>query len=387
MPNMEGHRPKEFYERFAEALRVRLYPNSTLHLKQLAAGIARSEHTISRWWHGESRPLAEDIDRLATYFAKHGDQNFLAAVFDEPKIAVEDVSDARLIQFFRKLMRDAANGALASESTPDYNLWFDGDGSMAPAPLGHAKYVAAVLGMPLSGNLVRYAVGVLGWIAVTIRANGRITVSHDGRRIAPLAAERVCEWLRANGGGASEIERAIHMEGQWIEARHDTAELAAFALEKIALIVRTPRRRWQVTQLPLDDAKKYPLLRDLLRIHRETPSEIIHAAANKGAFTVSGVFSVDAEDVTSHHVATQFQDLEPHMIEGKNVLSRPDTDYAVMVWARVLKAKREGAILHELAGSVNNYYVHYVSLALAEPGSHGRVLTSTVVLDAERIAA
>ncbi len=387
MPNMEGHRPREFRERFAEALRVRLHPNSTLHLKQLAAGISRSEHTISRWWHGESRPLAEDIDRLAAYFAKRGDHGFLAAVYNEPKIAADDVSDARLIQFFRKLMNDAANSATAGERTPDCNLWFNSDGGMATAPEGHENYVAAALGMPLSGNLIRYAIGVLGWIAVTLRADGQMAISHDGRRIAPLAAVRVCEWLHAYGDKASGVERSVHMDGRWIEAYHDTADLAAFALEKIAVIVRAPRRRWQVTQLPLGDVRKYPLLADLLRVHNETPDRVIHAAANKGAFTVSGVFSVDAEDVTTHHVATQFHDLEPHLIEGKNVLSRPDTDYAVMVWARILKAKKEGAILHELAGSVNNYFVHYVSLALAEPGNHGRVLTSSVILDAERIAA
>ncbi len=383
---MEDLGVKGFYERFAEALRLRLYPNTTLHLKQLAAGIGRSEHTISRWWHGESRPLAEDIDRMASFFSKRGDHGFLAAVFDESKAQPDNISDARLIEFFRKLMTDAAKNAAASEGTNDHNLWFCGDATITPAPLGHAKYAAIVLGMPMSGDLVRYAVSVLGWIAVTVRSDDLVVIRHDGRRVAPVAAERVCEWLKSRDERTSLVRRMIHMEGRWIDAYHDTAELAAAAMARIAFIVRAPRRRWNVTQLPLTEVKD-PLLSELLGIYRRTPDKVIHAAADLGAFTVSGVFSVAGDEVTSHHVPTEFFDLDPWLIEGKNVLSRADTDYAMMVRARIVKAKSEGATFHELSGSVNNYNVHYRSLALAEPGLHGRILTSTVVIKAERIAA
>jgi transcriptional regulator with XRE-family HTH domain len=382
---MEDLGGKGFHQRFAEALRLRLYPNTTVHVKQLAAGIGRSEHTISRWWHGESRPLAEDIDRMAGFFAKRGDHSFVAAVFDEPK-APDNISDARLIEFFRKLMTDAAKGAAASQVASDHNLWFCNDGTITPAPLGHAKYAAIVLGMPMSGDLVRYAVSVLGWIAVTIRSDDVVVVQHDGRRVAPVAAERVCEWLKSRDERASLVRRMILMEGRWIDAYHDTLELAAAAMARIAFIVRAPRRRWNVTRLPLTEVKD-PLLSQLLCVYRRTPDKVIHAAADLGAFTVSGVFSVAGDEVTSHHVPTEFSDLDPWLIEGKNVLSRADTDYAMMVRARIVKAKSEGATFHELSGSVNNFNVHYRSLALAEPGPHGRVLTSTVVIKAERIAA
>jgi transcriptional regulator with XRE-family HTH domain len=383
MPNMEVRSAWGFHERFAEALRVRLYPNSTIHLKQLGAAIGRSEHTISRWWHGESRPLAEDIDRMAQFFAKRGDTGFLSAIFGDAARTAETVSDEALIAFFRRLMDSATNKDLPQ----DRDLWFNADGTLSAAPLGHAKYAGSVLGMPMSGDLVRYAISILGWIAVTVQADNVVVIRHDGRRIAPLAAERACEWLRSRRERTARIKRAVHMEGRWIDAFHDTAELAVVALERIAFIVRIPRRRWKVTRLPLDDVKQYPLLSNLLLVHGHAPDKIVHAAADSGAFTVSGVFSVDGEDVISHHVATEFHDLEPRLIEGKNVLSRPDTDYAVMVWTRILKAKQDGATFYEMSGSVNNYYVHYRSLAMAEPGPHGRVLTSTVVLGTERIAA
>jgi transcriptional regulator with XRE-family HTH domain len=384
MPNLENYRSKGFQRRFAEALRVRLYPNSTLRLKQLAAGINRSEHSISRWWHGESRPLAEDIDRMAVFFAKQGDRNFLADVFGEAKSKPETVSNERMIEFFRKLMADAAEGVAAKDGTHGSELWCDADGNLALAPLGHAKYVASVLGMPMSGDLVRYAASVLGWIAVTIQPDDAVAIHHDGRRIAPLAAERACEWLKSKRDTTPLVKRIIQVEGRWIDAYHDTPELAAVALAKIACIVRTPRRQWKVTQLSLDKVE-HPRLRRLLRIHHEAPDKIIHAAADMGAFTVSGVFSVDGEDVVSHHVPTEFHDLDPRLIEGKNVLSRADTDYALMIRARLINAKSEGATYHDLSGSVNNFNVHYRSLALAEPGLHGRVLSSTVVLDMQPV--
>ena len=43
---MEDLGIRGFHERFAEALRLRLYPNTTVHLKQLAAGIGRSAGEI-----------------------------------------------------------------------------------------------------------------------------------------------------------------------------------------------------------------------------------------------------------------------------------------------------------------------------------------------------
>ncbi len=379
---MEGHRPKEFYERFAAALRVRLHPNTTLHLKQLAPGISRSEHTISRWWHGESRPLAEDIDRLAAFFAKRGDQGFLAAVYNESNLAVEEVSDARLIQFFRKLMADAVAGEIETEK----HFWFDADGAMAPAPLGHARFAASVLGMPMSGDLVRYAISMQGWIAVTVSRASAIMIRHDGRRIAPLAAERLCEWLHAACAQAAAVRRQVHIDKEWVDAEHDSPELAAAAIERIAFIVRAPRKRWSVAELPLD-AVSHPSLKNLLAVYRRAPDKIIHAAAEMGAFTMSGVFRVNGEEVISQHVATGFPDLDPIRNEGHNVLSRPDTDYAVMVWARMIKTKRQGASFHDLSGSVNNYNVRYLNLALSEPGPMGRVLSSSVLLNLDPIAA
>jgi hypothetical protein len=58
-----------------------------------------------------------------------------------------------------------------------------------------------------------------------------------------------------------------------------------------------------------------------------------------------------------------------------------------MLQARVLRTRREGPTYHDLSGTIEDKYVRYLNLALPEPGPMGRVLTSTVILELERIAA
>jgi hypothetical protein len=75
------------------------------------------------------------------------------------------------------------------------------------------------------------------------------------------------------------------------------------------------------------------------------------------------------------------------MVEGLNVLARPDTEYALMLQARVLKARRDGPIYNELCGTIDAFNVRYLNLALPEAGPNGRVVTSSVVLERDLIAA
>ncbi|MDE2230327.1 MAG: hypothetical protein KGL11_14965, partial [Alphaproteobacteria bacterium] len=72
---------------------------------------------------------------------------------------------------------------------------------------------------------------------------------------------------------------------------------------------------------------------------------------------------------------------------GMNVLARADTDYATMVHARILRTRREGPNYNELVGTIDDRHVRYLNLALPEPGPQGRVLTSTVMLELERVDA
>jgi transcriptional regulator with XRE-family HTH domain len=371
----------DFHERFVEALRGRLYPNSKLHLKQLASAIGRSESSVTRWWRGEARILAEDLERIARYFAGRGDAAFLSAIFPEPLFgkAVE-TNRNELVRLLRSLVSalPADDEAIPHETS----LWVTGDGVIVAAPLGHTEFLVRVLHLTVeTGNLVRYATGILGWIAVTVGADGIVTVHHDGHRVAPLAAECLCEWLTLRRAVTPAVLRSIKTDGNWVEARYDSVDLAVEALQRVAFIVRKPRRSWIVDRLPLDSIKD-DRLQLLLRIHREAPDQVIQTAATIGAFSDSNIFSVDGENVTALFCAPRYL-ISKQAVEGRNIMSISDTDYAMMVRSRLLKTMHEGPVYCELAGTLDNEYLHYLNLAIPEPGAHGKVITSTVVLEHE----
>lgn len=375
----------DFESRFREALRRRLYPQAPLHLKQIARAIGRSENTVARWWRGETRILADDFYRLAEFIVGRGDRKFLQEIFFDllPSDAPSDDLAALVLTLVR--------GALATSNREggtdrDVHHWFVADGEMAAAPTGHADYVRGVLRLPgTAGDLPAYAMRTLGWIAITERADGVLVIRHDGRRVAPLAAERICEWLEDHAEHIAHVRRSVRMEGHWIEAYHHGAHAAATAIAKVAFIVHVPRRPWIVKPLPLDritDAR----LKSLLQVHQREPDKLVRAAAAMGAFTTSSLFGVRDQDVVSLHVGTDLG-FDPSTVEGLNVLSRPDTEYAIMLQARILRAQREGPIYSELSGTIDTFNVRYLSLTLPEPGANGRVLTSSVVLEREQLAA
>jgi hypothetical protein len=252
---------------------------------------------------------------------------------------------------------------------------------MVPAPQGHASYAARVLRLPPTGpaDPVEAALRLRGWIAVAIRPNDAVVVRHDGRKIAVRAVERVCDWLVENVDPTALVTRAIHVDGGWVESEPEPPASVIAAIEQAALIFARPRRPWIIKRLSIDTVED-ARLQELLRISRREPDKIIHAAAMIGALTTSSVVRVVGDNVIVHYVATAF-DASHRATEGRNVLARPDTDYALMIRSRMLLTSREGPTYHELSGTVDNKYVRYLNLALPEAAPGNRVLTSSVLLE------
>lgn len=75
--------PKSSFEqRFAEALRRRLYPRTRLRLKTLSRDTGYSEDTITRWTQAKHRVFAGAVEDMATYFAtRFDDYGLLNEVF------------------------------------------------------------------------------------------------------------------------------------------------------------------------------------------------------------------------------------------------------------------------------------------------------------------
>lgn len=372
-----------FSARLRDALSRRLYPNTSLHLKEIAGAIGRSPNTVTRWWRGETHATGEDLFRIAQFFRRRGDDDFLQEVFsDLPLAKLTDVNfESRASAALRTADGERHRGGGGSDRTS----WVTADGGLPVAPAGHSEYIRRTLEMPRNGgDLVAYATRVLGWIAVTERSDGIVIVRHDGRRVAGLAAERVCQWLNDHADRISSVRRVIHLDDRWIEASHSDMQSAIDAIIKTAFIARITRQRWQLRRLPLPsiaDAR----LKKLLKAYYQSPENIVHAAAAMGAFTTSSLFRIKGEEVTSHHVATGFG-FNSRTIEGVNVLSRADTDYGLMLQARILGTRQDGPNYHELTGTIDDYRVRYLNLSLSEPGAEGRVLTSSVVLEKSRIA-
>ena len=370
----------DFQARLQEALRRRLYPNAPLHLKEIARAIGRSENSVARWWRGETGISGGDLYEIAQFLGRQGDTKFLHDIFGDLIAGETPVrgEEQKILALLRSVIAEREGHHL-----PQLHFWFTADGLMQPAPAGHSDYVRRELRSPArAGDLAIYAMRVLGWIAVTERADGAVAIRHDGRRVAPLAAERICDWLDYRTDRAPQIARSINMDGSWIEAQHANAQSAAAAIAKVAFISRIERRPWIVNPMPLD-AVTHPRLLALLKAYHEAPGQIVHAAAAMGAFTTSNLFGISGDDVTSHHVATSFA-FDPRTVVGVNVLSRPDTEYALMVRARILRTQRDGLNYNELIGTIEDHHVRYLNLAIPEPGPEGRVLTSSVLLE-ERV--
>ncbi len=63
--------------RLSTALVARLYPNSTLHIKQIPVADPES---LQRWARGEGAPSAENLSALVRFFWSAGDRAFLHEV-------------------------------------------------------------------------------------------------------------------------------------------------------------------------------------------------------------------------------------------------------------------------------------------------------------------
>ena len=71
-----------FEQRFADALRRRLYPRTRLRLKTLSRDTGYSEDTITRWTQAKHRVFAGAVEDMATYFAERfGDYALMHEIF------------------------------------------------------------------------------------------------------------------------------------------------------------------------------------------------------------------------------------------------------------------------------------------------------------------
>lgn len=191
-----------------EAIARRLLPNSELTMKALAKASGYSEATIRRARNGETEHIdAEMLFALSEVFARRGDHDFLVEIFGIT-IAAPRIEGG------------------------DLCYWVTEDGTVNPAPFGHARFVrdALRLGPDDVFDAVTYGVRAMGWIEVTIRANGGLTLRRHLVTAAPEAGRRTAAWLADQGRAFAEIV-ILSLQGEkWSRRHYDTIRAAAQAL-------------------------------------------------------------------------------------------------------------------------------------------------------------
>ncbi|MBN9530450.1 MAG: helix-turn-helix transcriptional regulator [Alphaproteobacteria bacterium] len=190
------------------AIARRLMPNSELTMRALAKASGYSEATIRRARNGETGHIdAEMLFALSEVFARRGDHDFLVEIFG---ITVAT---------------PAMNGG-------DLCYWITEDGAVNAAPFGHARFVrdALRLGPDEAFDAIAYGIRAMGWIEITIRANGRLTVRRHLVNAAADAGRRAADWLAEQGRTFSEIEILSLQGDSWSRRRYDTIRAAAQSL-------------------------------------------------------------------------------------------------------------------------------------------------------------
>ena len=139
---------RDFAQRFIDAISRRTYPNTSLHVKQLAGIAGYSRDAFMAWFRGEARVPGDALDALVTYFDGTGDRAFLYEIFAKEREALDAERDALKVRLARLQWK------------------------IDHAPTAHSMPVLAPKAMPAtSGDLAR--------------ENGaRLSVDHQAGRVA-----------------------------------------------------------------------------------------------------------------------------------------------------------------------------------------------------------
>lgn len=339
-------------ERIADALRRRLYPNSGVHLKQLAHAVGRSGEAVRQWAAGEASIKAEDLYEVARFL---DDPALIAEVFGELGLSVE------------------------ADGVPQRGqrcVWFTHKGTHE-APAGHADFARRFLGLPLtvSGDASVYAMRNCGWAAVELRQDRRAVLAYDDRGILPGPAAGARDWLLARAPIIEAVRRRVLVGQRWIEAGEKDAELSAAAVWRAAEIARSPHRvPWRVERLALDAV---PEFMPLLRAYNEAPARIVEAAAAMGELPKCSLLRVSGGAVESLSIGSAV-DLPRGELVGGNILARADSAYAAVLHQHMTDAT-DGPSIHWLRGSILGTPRSYIRAAFYAGPETGLVLTRSIV--------
>jgi hypothetical protein len=352
-----------FEQRFAAALRRRLFPHTALRVKQMAYELGYSEDTVQRWLRGDHRVYAgaaEDVDR---YFSRyHGDSQFLREVLDLARVDPGPRVD-------------------------DLCLWIT-EGAVHQAPAGHALFARSALGLSagIEQDVVRYAVANLGWIACLARADRRLEIRFSPKTLDPQAARRLRDWLLTDGRTIAEV-RAIGLgSAGWSEATIFSVSEAVRFLDRWAVRVTLRQTlgeaNWTVQREHLDSEGQAEFRTFLTAL---APAEDPMAACVRaGRMGTSSLLWIKGEsDVVSLYIGTDLG-LPIDRFAYRNVLDRDDPRYAALVYQHMTECVKEGPTFYHLEIDIAGRRRRYRRMALPfNAGDRQMVMTTVQLLESE----
>lgn len=355
---------QSFERRFAEAIRRRLYPNSTLRLKMVAQDTGYSEDTIARWMQGKHRVFAGAVEDMASYFAaRYGDPALLGELFEAPP--------------------DQKIPLSTSKYEVDLCLWATEEAVLG-APAGHELFVRTALGLSPSTDqdLVRYAVTNLGWAAGTVYTDGRLVLRYAPRTLDAQVAFRLRDWLVSEGRRLTSLQIVAAAASGWSPPSPltiaDAVRLFDRQAARGALTAALGEASWKVERESLDTLASG--FRDVASIvGRGDPMRV---AVGNGLIGTSSLFSIqNGSDVVSLYIGDSLG-LPVERFAHRNVLDRDDVRYAALVHRHVLECLHAGPTVYHLEIDIAGRRRHYRRLAVpAGTGSQSTVLTTSELLD------
>lgn len=339
-------------DRIADALRRRLYPNSGVHLKQVAGAVGRSGEAVRQWAAGDAGIKAEDLYEVARFL---GDPSLLRDVYGD-LWKVERVGGVR-------------------------RLWFTDHGATHDGFADHAEFVRRSLQLPrhAPGDLSAYARRNLGWVSVELRDGLAIAHYHD-RGIDGRAASAAAAWLLGHLPLIDAARRRVDLNERLVEVDDRDGDTVAAALTRAAQIAKvTTRVAWRVERLPLDAA---PALAPIIAAYHRAPERVVETVAGMGKLSACSLLRVSGPNVETVNVGSDVPCPHKGEFVGQNVFARADTAYAAVLHAH-MQGATEGATLHWLRGSIFGRPVSYMRAALYAGPESGLVLSAPILRPSE----
>lgn len=345
-----------FRQRQSAALQRRL--RTAITGKMLAYEIGVHPDTVMNWVNGRVTMDGAAIEALDAFFSARAAPGFLAELYGRAA---------------------TPTGAVHANFSSDRCLWFTGEGAIHEAPAGHAQFVRDILKISSAPqDLPAYAIRNLGWVECLVRSDGRIKLRYASTAADPAATARARDWLVSEGQNVMAVDLTIWRDRDWEHHSPATVSDAAAVLDRASLagsFDRIAERDWTVEQLPLDKVKS-PAIASLIAAVKQG-AQVVETAASLRLMDTSALFGVEKNDVTSLWIGSKL--LVPiKLFVNRNVLDRPDRNYAALIHHHVLEAVKKGPTFYRLDIEIMGQRRRYERVAL--PQGHNLVITSVKLL-------